>query len=124
MLRRRRHRACLPFVDAWGIRQPAGAHLCAAERAGTAVERAIAEFGTPAEVARAYRENLGAAGLACGGANRPASMAFAASAAPASLPKVAREPGGKRNRGARLSRRGLLSEVAHVVAIALVCFPK
>ena len=56
-------------------------HLRAAERAGTPIERAIAEYGTPAEVARAYRENLGAAGLACGGANRPASVTIAASAA-------------------------------------------
>jgi hypothetical protein len=34
-------------------------HLRTAERAGTPIDRAIADFGTPAEVARAYRESGG-----------------------------------------------------------------
>ena len=46
-------------------------HLRSAVRAGATAERAIADYGAPAEIARAYRESTGAGPSLAAGASTP-----------------------------------------------------
>ena len=67
----------------------AEAHLRAAVAAGAAPERAVAEYGTPAEIARAYADADGAPRGWRGGPSLDASGRMASTAAGAAMPAAA-----------------------------------